>query len=96
MQEPDAAMVVLVNVNEPSAEAEAVYPTEDSNSSPRLKLFFVIASVQTMLLILADSTSSRNLISKAFFLGLPFQPPVRPIGDVQVVGGSGHLLDLTK
>lgn len=88
-------MVVFVNVNDPSARTEAVYSTEDSNSAPRLKLFFVMASVQTMsVLILADSGSERNLMSEAFFSGLLFQPPVRLIDDVQVVEGSGHLLDL--
>lgn len=42
--------------------------------------------------IFADFSSARNLISEKYFSGLLFEPPIRPIGDVQVVGGSGNLL----
>lgn len=87
--------MVLANVNDSSAGTKTAYPTEDHNCALRFKLFFFVALVQTMSVwILADSCSARNLINETFFLGLPFQPPIRPIGDVQVVGGSKHLPDL--
>lgn len=57
--------------------------------------FFVVkVSVQTMLVFLtANLGFVRNLMSKALYLKLPFQPPIRPISDVQIVKGSRYQLN---
>lgn len=88
-------MVVLANIFYPIAEIDLVCPTEDSKSALCLKLFFEMASVQTMSVwIFADSGTARKLISETFYSGLPFQPLLQQIADIQVVEGSKYLLDL--
>ena len=60
-----------------------------------MRLFFVKSMVQnTPLWMLADSDSSRNLISENVFRRLAFQPPIRAPGDERVIGGSGEALQL--
>lgn len=44
--------------------------------------------------ILADSGSARNLISSEAFNDIAFQQPLRPVGDVKVVGKSGEFFEL--
>ena len=44
--------------------------------------------------ILADSGSVRNLIDESVFKKLPCRHPIRPLGDVTVIGGNGEALDL--
>ena len=68
---------------------------ESTPGTPLIKLFFVIGAVQTLpVWILADSDSIRNLIDKAVYKRLPFQPPIQDPGDVRVIGGNGEALDL--
>ena len=67
---------------------------EFTSGTPRIKLFFVLGTVQTLpVWILADSSILRNLIDEAVYKRLPFQPPVRRPGDVRVIGGNGEALD---
>ena len=68
---------------------------ESTPGTPRMQLFFVLGSVQTLpVWILADSGSVRNLIDEAVYLKLPYQPPIRDPGDVLVIGGNGEALEL--
>ena len=70
-------------------------PAVPAPGHSRMRLFFVESMVQnTPLWMLADSGSSRNLISENVFRRLAFQPPIRPPGDVRVIGGSGEALQL--
>ena len=72
--------------------ATLAVPTPNTS---RMKVYFLESMVQsTPMWILADSGSSRNLISEITFSRLPFQPPLRPHGDVRVIGGSGEVLHL--
>ena len=60
-----------------------------------MQLFFVLGAVQTLpVWILADSGSVRNFIDESFYNRLPYKPPIRNPGDVQVIGGNGEALDL--
>ena len=68
---------------------------ESTPGTPRMQLFFVLGAVQTLpVWILADSGSVRNLIDEAVYNRLPFKPPIRDPGDVQVIGGNGEPLEL--
>lgn len=70
---------------------------EDSVRTLTIRLFFVTASVQTVAVtFLADSGSVHNLINKAHLRKLPIQPPVLPVGDVQVLGDNRHTLNLRE
>ena len=70
-------------------------PAVPGPNTSRMRLFFVESMVQsTPMWILADSGSSRNLINEVTFNRLAFQPPLRPHGDVRVIGGSGEALHL--
>ena len=70
-------------------------PAVPTPNTSRMRLFFVESMVQsTPMWILADSGSSRNLINELAFSRLLFQPPLRPPGDVRVVGGSGEVLQI--
>ena len=70
-------------------------PAVPTPNTSRMRLFFVESMVQsTPMWILADSGSSRNLINELAFSRLLFQPPLRPPGDVRVVGGSGEALQI--
>ena len=74
---------------------DPVMPAVPTPNNSRMRLFFVESMVQsTPMWILADSGSSRNLISEVTFNRLAFQPPLRPHGDVRVIGGSGEALHL--
>ena len=89
MEVEDAAQAPKPQVLDPATPA---VPTPNTS---RIKLFFVESMVQsTPMWILADSGSSRNLISEITFSRLPFQPPLRPHGDVRVIGSSGEALHL--
>ena len=73
-------------------------PAMSDESTPgtvRMKLFFVLCAVQTLpVWVLVDFGSVRNLVNEALFRKLPFQPPIRDPGDVQVIGGNGEPLEL--
>ena len=63
--------------------------------APRMQLFFIFGSVQTLpVWILADSGSVRTLIDESVFNRLLYKPPIRDPGDVTVIGGYGEALDL--
>ena len=68
---------------------------ESTPGTPRMQLFFVLGAVQTLpVWVLADSGSVRNLIDESVYNRLPFKPPIRDPGDVQVIGGNGEALNL--
>ena len=70
-------------------------PAVPTPNTSRMRLFFVESMVQsTPMWLLAESGSSRNLINELAFSRLLFQPPLRPPGDVRVVGGSGEVLQI--
>ena len=51
---------------------------ESIPGAPRMQLFFVLGAVQYLpTWILADTRSVQNLISKAIYKKLPYQPPIR-------------------
>lgn len=69
--------------------------TTITSAITRTRLFFVFGVIQsTALWILADSGSARNLISREAFEELALRPPLRPTGDIRVVGGSGECLEI--
>jgi len=79
----------------PVKVVDSAMPVITPQSPARMRLFFVEGMIQTVpIWILADSGSTRNLISEATFNRLPFVPPMREPGDVRVVGGNGDELIL--
>ena len=92
LYEPERSFESPVQVCDPAMPAMS---EESTPGTPRMQLFFVLGSVQTLpVWILADSGSVRNLIDEAVYLKLPYQPPIRDPGDVLVIGGNGEALEL--
>lgn len=94
----DLGTFILCEQMSPSVsvvEASLVGQPEPTQAITRMRLFFVIGVVQALpMWILADSGSARNLISREAFNDFAFQPPLRLVRDVKVVGRSGEFLDL--
>ena len=67
---------------------------ESTPGTPRMQLFFVFEAVQTLpVWILAESGFVRNLIDEWDYNRLPFRPPMRDPGNVQVIDENGEALD---
>lgn len=65
--ESEVTMVVMTDGSEQNTEAEVACRAENYDGMPRLKLFFVSISVQTVLVwILADLSFACNLLSETF------------------------------
>lgn len=89
MLKPLLTILVIADGSEQKTIADSKCPADDCDGTLRLKLFFILALDQRVpVLILANSRSVRNLISKTLFWKQTFKPVIGPIADEQVVTGN--------
>ena len=83
-------------LKEPPSPFNFDHPLSANVKEPAKKLlFWVKGSVQNKnLWVLADTGSSRNLMSEKFWKQLPIPPKLSPSGSTVVVAGDGKILDL--
>ena len=93
----DGTAVIYETEESPVQIIDLAMPMSEKSTpgSARMQLFFVLGAVQTLpTWILADSGSVQNLVDETVYKKLPYQPPIRDLGDCRVIGGNGEPLNL--